>query len=563
MEGGILLTAGLILAGGAAGGALARRLRLPTLTGYLAAGILIGPQALDLLPHAHLEGLAGPVNDLAMALVLFVLGGQFHFRDIRPHLGRVLRISTSEGLLSFLLVLGCTWPLLGGVQGALLLGVMAVAVAPATTLLVLEEYHAEGPTSTALKLATALSNLWSVLFFEVVLLVLLAFSGQGGADAGPIAWDVGGSLLFGLLAGHVLILLQDRFGHGSYSLPLLTVLALTIGSCRATGVPHMLTFLVTGAVVVNRSRFFAPITASMEVYAQPAFVAFFVLSGLHIDFHLLAANLPAVGAYVLARSVGKVVGARLGMGRHRPGNPAPSALLGSGLLCQAGAAIALAQVAREYDPALGDQLLNIVLGAVVVFELLGPLLVKRLVVAAGEVRLGSLLVHGVEEREHESLRALLLRTLRGPRRAESAELRGLRAEQIMRTGIRPLPARARMDEILHYANAVPFNQFPVVDGEGRLIGLLRLRELDDLAYDPAAAGLVIAADLVTVDAQEGSVAADWGLDALGDAFQGHRGNLLAVVDGDGHFLGALERAEFLRLLHRAHREENARAERGT
>jgi Kef-type K+ transport system membrane component KefB/CBS domain-containing protein len=555
MDSPVLLTAGLILVGGSLCGAVARMLRLPTLTGYLAAGILLGHQGLDQLPDEHVELMSGPVNDLAMALVLFVLGGQFALERIRPIARRIFVLSSVESLITFSLVCLLALPVLGDWAGSVLLGVMAIAVAPATTLLVLREFEASGPTTASLKLLTALSNIWAVFLFEVALLVLLATS---SADAGPqeILWDIAGSVLYGLLAGHALILMQEKVGHGNYSLPLLTVLLTTIGVCKLTEVPHMLAFLATGAVVVNRSRYFEPITKAMDLFAQPAYVAFFVLSGLHLDFHLLAENWLAVGLYVLGRTIGKVVGARAGLraagmgAGNLAGRPSPP--LGLGLLCQAGAAIALAQVARGYDQALGDQLLNIILGAVVVFELLGPVLVKHVAVAAGEVSLGSLLVRTTEEREEPTIWMALIRSLRGRGGRTAEDLRALTVDKIMRPGIEPLREQAGLDEILRYANHVPFNQFPVVSAEGVLVGMIRLRDLDDLAYDPAAAGLVIAGDLTSLGAEECSIPVTGTLQEAAAVFGDFRANHLAVVEDaeSRRFLGVVDRSEVLRLMAR-------------
>ena len=83
---GVLLTVGLLLVAGVIGGTLAKWANLPKLTDYLATGIAVGNQGFDLLPHDQVDALSVPVNELAMALVLFVLGGQFRFASIREHL---------------------------------------------------------------------------------------------------------------------------------------------------------------------------------------------------------------------------------------------------------------------------------------------------------------------------------------------------------------------------------------------------------------------------------------------------------------------------------------------
>ena len=549
----LLLTAGIILIGGAICGAIARFLRLPTLTGYITAGILLGPQLLDTLPHEHIEALSGPINDVAMALVLFVLGGQFHAEKLRKSGKKIVTFSCVESLFTFSCVTLLCLPVLPGIAGPLLLGVMAVAIAPATTLLVLDEFDAHGPTTDAVKLVTALSNVWAIFFFELALLLLVFLSGAG--EAGPLdaTWDVFGSLLYGLLAGHALIVIQDRTGHGNYSLPLLAVIAATIGASKATGVPYMLAFLVTGAVVANRSRYFEPITKSMEAFAPPAYVAFFVLSGWKLDFSLLADNWMVAGIYILARTIGKIAGARAGLKvaglefLHPQDRTSPP--VGLSLLCQAGAAIALAHVAMDYDPELGQTLLNIILGAVVLFELVGPLFVKHVAVAAGEVNIGHLLVRGSEERG-DSLFSSLLRSLRGRKHWSEEDLAGLTLGRIMGGTATPLPEGAAMDEILRYANHARSNQFPVVDSNGSLVGMIRLRDLEELAYDPHAASLVIAGDLTSLPTDEIALPADSTLEEAAAFFTSFQGNNLVVIESKEkpQYLGMVERANLLRLV---------------
>lgn len=549
---GILLTGGSLLIAGVIGGNLAKRLNLPKLTGYLAAGIAIGDQGLDLLPHHHLDALSMPVNELAMALVLFVLGGQFRFATIREHLRPLMRMSLLESAITFALVAALTYPVLGSAGGAVLLGVMAIAVAPATTVEVLREYRADGPVSDGLRLLCALSNVWAIFFFEIALLVLFALS---GFDASPwdAAWDVAGAILYGLVAGHALILMQERIGRGNYSVALLTTLLLTIGVCQLTGVPHMLAMLVTGVVVVNRSRFFEPVVDSMEHFAQPAYVAFFVLSGMHLDFGILVENWIAAGLYVLARVIGKVVGARAALrgaagaipGVEGQGGPP----IGLGLLCQAGAAIALATLAAEYDEALGEQLLSIILGAVVVFELIGPLFVRHVAIAAGEVRFSELVKGGDRTEGKVPWFRSFHRAFHGRNLAASGTtLDDLLVEQLMRRMPRALDATTPLDEVLRFANHSPFNQFPVVLEGEVLLGVIALQDLEQVAFDRRVGGLVIAQDLISAEAPECSIKQNASLADAVQFFQSYQPNTAAVVDLEGVLVGMIERAEVLRLV---------------
>jgi len=549
---------GLLLAAGVVGGWLARMLRLPTLTGYLAAGIAINLLETPLhIDHAQLANFNAPINSLAMALALFVLGGQFQTGPNSRGLGRLARVSFLDaGITAGIVGLVCGFAL-GSVEGGIILGVLSIAVAPATTLEVLHEFQAKGPVTRALKRLTALSNIWAIFLFELALLVLVAMQGGQIRVIDPI-WDLVGSLLIGLIAGHFLIFLQEQVGRENDAVPLLANIFLTIGVCNYTEVPHMLAFLVTGAVVANRSRFFPRVTAGMDVYAQPAFVLFFVLSGSHLNFEKLGENFMVVICYVLTRSLGKVLSMRIGLGGDADGDGSRQTgervPMGFGLLCQAGAAIALANYVGGYNEDLAETILSVILGSVVIFELVGPILVKRVAVAAGEVSLGNLLTHNPDSGSADSLLASIARTIRGSghEKAQKDAPAGT-VGRFMRPNVAALPREATMDDILRFANSSPFSMYPVVDPEHRFVGLISLAELSKVAYDPTTANLVTAEDLATLGSEEGALALEHDLDHAKAFFQEFPGDTAAAVDEEGKLVGLVERTEVLSLLRKRER----------
>jgi NhaP-type Na+/H+ or K+/H+ antiporter/CBS domain-containing protein len=536
----ITLTVGIILAVGALAGAAASALRLPMVTGYIVAGLFLGHHGLDALRPDHVEALFVPVNDFAMALVLFVLGGQFRWERVGRRAAALLAAVTIESAFTITVVGVATWIAIGDGATALLLGVLAVEVAPATTLLVLREYRVAGPVTDRLTTITGLSNVLVVVLFEIALLLLSATQ-RGGApplqNVFAIVWDLCGALLFGIAAGQTLIVLQGRVGRGNFALPLLIVIFLTIGLCHWAAVPHMLAFLTAGAMVANRSRLFWPITASMERFAQPAYVAFFVLGGIHLDFTAFAGvGWSAVAFYVAARTFGKLVGTRLGVAVARlpPTVGDPAAL---GLLCQAGAAIALAGVAAQYDPQLGARLLSVIVGAVLVFELFGPILVRRVVVSAGEVPMGRL---APRRWRWTNLRRLVRwRRRRGPPPR-------LHVIDLLHGEPESVAAGDGVDDILRFARHSPFTHLPVVDDRGVLLGVIPLAELEANTYDPRIAQLVIAVDLIARGVAGSALRADALLAEAAAFFHGFAGNAAPVVDGPtGRFLGMVPRAEVL------------------
>ena len=555
-----LFILGILLASGMFVGWLAHKFKLPTLTGYLAAGVGINYFAHHIgVEHESLETLRLPINDFAMALALFVLGGQFKRRPGVSHNSEqpatMIRASLTESLFTFTIVGVLCTVAMHDIKGGILLGVLAIAVAPATTLEVLHEYGAKGRATRTLKTLTALSNVWAIFAFELVILLFIAITGASDIGlSGPI-WDAIGSVIYGLIAGHLLILFQERLGAGNYVVPLLVVILLTIGFCELTDVPHMLAFLATGAVVANRSSFFGHITGAMEGYAKPAFVLFFVLSGSHLQFDVMRDNWLVVGLYVLGRVIGKILGTHVGFNGFKSTPQLASAKnppIGLGLLCQAGAAIALAGYVSRYNEELSETLLAIILGSVVVFELIGPLLVKRVVISAGEVDVGHLLSRSQYNTSSSSWFKAIKRTLFATQNLIASDPSEVFVRDIMKPSAGALQRNDSMDKILYFANHSPFNHFPVVDRENMLLGIIVLKDLSEVAYDQHIANVITAEDVISLSTEQASISAGSSLyDAL-ELFQDFDGNTVAVVEDSATpvMCGMLERTEVINLARR-------------
>ena len=234
--------------------------------------------------------------------------------------------------------------------------------------------------------------------------------------------------------------------------------------------------------------------------------------------------------------------------------------LGLGLLCQAGAAIMLANLAKSYDPELGDLLLNIILGAVVVFEIVGPLLVKHVVVAAGEVQVGSLLTHGTHRREGVGLWGSLVRTFRGRKLDSNHGLHEIQVNQIMRHVPKSLSASASLDEVLSFANHSPFNHFPVLTADGKLLGVIALADLADVAYDRRMASLVTAEDLAGLSVQQAALSSKASIEVAVEFFENFEGNTVAVTEShkDHTLVGMMERGEVLAVVRSFRKKEEAK-----
>ncbi|MFH1303909.1 MAG: cation:proton antiporter, partial [Planctomycetota bacterium] len=201
----IIFTLGMFLAAGLLSGILAELFRLPKVTAYLLMGVCLGPAIFDVVPHQHIEELK-PLTDLAMALVLFGLGNHFTLSRLRRLFHRVLPLSLSEILATFFIVFAGL--LLVGESGsaAILLGTMAIATAPATTILVLKEMQSEGPISEYTGILVALNNFASIIAFEVIFVAVYVFKGDTQSASvlsqlGHLSMDIFGSIFIGIFGG--------------------------------------------------------------------------------------------------------------------------------------------------------------------------------------------------------------------------------------------------------------------------------------------------------------------------------------------------------------------------
>jgi CBS domain-containing protein len=593
MSAGLLL--GLMLLAAILGGYAARLARVPRVVGYLVAGVA--------LRWLVIEAFAGPVGSqeqtdliaagkslqgiktLALGLIMFAIGGVFEVDHLKAVGAKVLRISLSELGSVFLLVsLGCTlvWAIggpqdLGAVVAAgVLLGVIGMATAPAATLLVLREYDAKGPVSDTILTLTALNNTTCIVLFHCLVLVLSAMGlVQTNLASGGLLWldlvvTSVGSVGLGIVLGFVFSVLYAKVPLPEF---VLIFLALLLGlgegdqwlaSHLHLSFNYLLSCLAFGAVFANITLDQGPLNESLRVLTVPIFGGFFVIAGYELHIEDLAA-LGILGvAYVGLRSLGKLVGAHLGVRWACPDTEVRS-YLGLGMLCQAGVAIGLvdflysAWVQVDAGGVLAPhpmaaQLKTVVLGSVVVFELAGPVVLKEVVKRSGEVTAISLLRRRrTSPAEGDSITRLTFQALLrmfGLRRSAGDGKDPLQVRHIMRSNIKLLRASARLHEVLHFVEASRYNHFPVVDGKGHFVGMIHFSDLRDMIYDPHMRDLVTAVDLA--DPSTPIVPVDMSLDDLFTKFQSSDVASLAVVESaeSRRVVGIVEQRDLLRMLHR-------------
>jgi Kef-type K+ transport system membrane component KefB len=404
-----LLAVGILLILGWAGGRAANTLGLPRVTGYLVAGLLLGPAFLHVFPRRLIDKDLYVITEMALGIIAYSIGGSLVYNRLKRLGGSILWITWAQALGAFVVtavLLLPLMPLLTNLTGAgfgfwsaylplaLVIGAISVATGPGAILAIISEFKASGPFTTTLLGIIALGDGLAIMFFALA---------EAGARAlvnplmpswlnlvGGALLEIGLSLALGTAAG-LLLQFLSRFIRRREALlmVILGVIFMVSGVAALYELSPLLASMVVGFIIVNRERQHQNFFLVVEQIEEPLYGLFFSLAGAHLELSVLKSAGLLVVAILVFRILGKQAGVWAGAWISR----APVVIrqyLGLGLFPQAGVSIGLVLMAREIfpSPLLASILVNGVIGAVIINELIAPPLVKYALVKAGETRAG-------------------------------------------------------------------------------------------------------------------------------------------------------------------------------
>ncbi len=363
---------------------LGRHSPLPRVTLLILAGVIIGPSGLDLLPQDVRDWFA-PIGAIALSMVGFLLGGYF----TRGHLARdgrfVMTFSVTVVLGTAAVMALGLWAIGTPMVTVLLLAAMATSTAPAAVVDVIDESGAKGPFSDTLLGMVAVDDAWGLILFSVVLAAAEMLAGGTGVSALTFgARELLGALGLGLATGLPMAFLTGRIRPGRpTAAEALGFVFLNLGLALRFEVSFLLSAVVMGVVVANVARHHEGPFHEIEGIEWPFLTLFFLLAGASLEVDsLLGVGLLGM-AYVALRIVGRLAGGQAGA--RLAGAPKGWGLrMGGALLPQAGVALGMALVAVGHFPELADTLLPVMIGATVIFELVGPVFTRMALRKAGE-----------------------------------------------------------------------------------------------------------------------------------------------------------------------------------
>lgn len=384
----VLCSLAIILFAGFLVTRLTKQLRLPNVSGYIVAGVLIGPGCLRLIPPDILSHM-GFMSDIALAFIAFGVGKFFKREVIREAGLKVVMITVMEALLAGALVMvsmRCLFHI--SWDFALILGAIATATAPASTMMTIHQYHARGEYVTTLLQVVALDDVVCLLTFSVVVAIVNAGT-DGHISAGDVLIPIlgnGAGMLFGAACAYILSRLLTPARSKDNRLILTVAMLLGIsGICAVLALSPLLSCMVFGAVYMN-------LTDDRKLYKQinrftpPIMSMFFIISGMNLDLGAIRSAGMIGVCYFLIRIAGKYAGAYLGCAlTSMPANIRN--YMGLALIPQAGVAIGLAFLGQRLLPAeIGDVLLTIILSSSVLYELAGPACAKASFFLSGSIK---------------------------------------------------------------------------------------------------------------------------------------------------------------------------------
>ena len=382
----IIVSIALMLICGFAVTRITKRLRLPNVTAYIVAGILIGPYCLNLVPKGVVTGMDF-IADIALAFIAFSTGEFFKFDTLKKSGAKVVVITVFEAVLASVLVFIVTYFMLGlELNFSIVLAALASATAPASTVMTIRQTHARGDFVDTLLQVVALDDVVGLVAYSIAISVALA-SATGAFHAGsvlkPLAVNVLVFLLGGLFGVFLKLLLHKRSTDNRLIVSVALLFAFC-GICAMLDVSPLLGCMSMGMIYINLTgdeRLFQ----QLNYFNPPILLLFFVRSGLNFDLGALVNTSESIGTtpllvvgvlYFLVRIIGKYAGAFFGCLVTKKDKKVRN-FLGLALIPQAGVAIGLAATgARTLGGEPGKALETIILASSVLYELIGPACAK-------------------------------------------------------------------------------------------------------------------------------------------------------------------------------------------
>ncbi len=532
MHSGVLLLFGIGIVGGLVSALMAQKVKIPQVLGYIVAGLILGESGFKVVSIADITALE-PFNNFALGIIGFLVGSELKFGTLKKYAPQFSSLLIAEGTLAFFLVLlgtgGVLYAVTGSlpvsISGGIILGAIASATDPASTISVLWEQRSAGMLTTTIIAVIALDDALAMVLYGIGSGVAQVMVGGGevsvAGEMGKVGVELGSSALIGIIAGFLVAFIMKQSKKAEQAVALsLGIVLLAIGLAVNFHLDIIIVAMAIGVILANmvpiRSE---ELISFFKTISLPIYAIFFVLIGARITIGAMPGWLWAIVLiYVLFRSIGKYVGARIGA-KIAKAEPVVQKYAGLGLFAQGGVAIGLSIMASHHfkEVVVTDTLM---LSDVIVFtvatttlfvQIIGPFAVKLATKLSGEAN----------------------RDL-----TEEDIIAGKTVEDCTSSIIPKVQPGATVQMLLDILTKTDASFIPVVDKNEKFYGTVSLTEVKETFLDPECWNWMIVSDIMNSEQEslEATLPLEEGMKYLS---QLHTDQL--AVSREGKFEGILDR----------------------
>jgi len=401
----VILSVGILLFAGYVAGELAQKIKLPKISGYILAGILLNPDMLGIMTSEFVS-YTDPLLSIALSIITFSIGGSLSSENLKNTGRKILTLTFMESIFAFLAVFVFIFlalyffiPVFDSVYVeiaiSLVLASLAAPTDPSATLAVIHEYKAKGEVSSSMMQIAAFDDIMGIVIYTLVTAFSAFFLGKADIAMGDTLLNLGRSIGGAILIGGIIGLLFNfitkvikKQDEGTLIVLSFGLILLSYGITDYYGFESLLSTIVVGAVVINYNPIAPKIFKLIERYTDELiFVIFFTLSGMQLQIDAINGSYIVILIYILARIVGKFAGVFLGAKMTKT-SPKIKRYTAGGLIPQGGIVIGLALLLTK-DPIFEDtahMIMGVVIGSALINEIIGPLSSKFSLKKAGEIK---------------------------------------------------------------------------------------------------------------------------------------------------------------------------------
>lgn len=401
----IILSIGLLIFTGYIFGELATKIKLPKISGYILAGIMLNPDLLGIMSTQFVDN-TDPLLSISLSFITFSIGGSLHAEKLRATGKKVLSLTVLESLFAFIFVFlfmflsfyffihvfDSVYVILAI---SLVLASLAAPTDPSATLAVIHEYKAKGEVSTTMLEIAAFDDIVGIIIYTLATAIAASFLGNSGIESGKILFELGegivGAVVIGGIIGflfNIIVKVLTKQSEGTLIVLTFGLVLLCFGISEYFGFESLLSTITLGAIVANFSPLSEKIFQLIERYTDELiFVIFFTLSGLNLQLSSITGSFVLIIIFIIARMLGKYSGIYTGSVINKTDSKIKKYTAG-GLIPQGGIVIGLALLLTKdaIFKETASLIMGVVIGSALIHEIIGPISSRFSLKKAGEIQ---------------------------------------------------------------------------------------------------------------------------------------------------------------------------------